>query len=222
MICWRVNSACTVTFASMQTYAIYALGFFAQGLFGMRILIQWFYSEREGRVVSPSLFWVFSLLGSFLFLIYGWLRSDLVILIGQTLSFYIYIRNLQLKNVWSRVPTIVQLAIFLLPMAVWLVVFTTEGTWAKIIDRNVWTDAFLLIGALGQILLNLRYLYQWYYSEKASESLLPLGFWIISAIASVMVIVYGFYRNDPVLLLAQSMGFFAYLRNIWLSVKIKG
>jgi len=37
----------------------------------------------------------------------------------------------------------------------------------------------------------------------------------------VMVIVYGFYRNDPVLLLAQSMGFFAYLRNIWLSVKTK-
>jgi lipid-A-disaccharide synthase-like uncharacterized protein len=205
----------------MQTYAIYALGFFAQGLFGMRILIQWFYSEREGRVVSPSLFWVFSLLGSFLFLIYGWLRLDLVILIGQTLSFYIYIRNLQLKKVWSRLSTHVQLAIFLLPVGVWLVVFTTQGTWAKIIDRNVWTDAFLLLGAFGQILLNLRYLYQWYYSEKASESLLPLGFWIISAIASVMVIVYGFYRNDPVLLLAQSMGFFAYLRNIWLSVKIK-
>jgi lipid-A-disaccharide synthase-like uncharacterized protein len=205
----------------MQTYAIYALGFFAQGLFGMRILIQWFYSEREGRVVSPSLFWVFSLLGSFLFLIYGWLRLDLVILIGQTLSFYIYIRNLQLKKVWSRLSTLVQLAIFLLPVGVWLVVFTTQGTWAKIIDRNVWTDAFLLLGAFGQILLNLRYLYQWYYSEKASESLLPLGFWIISAIASVMVIVYGFYRNDPVLLLAQSMGFFAYLRNIWLSVKIK-
>jgi lipid-A-disaccharide synthase-like uncharacterized protein len=68
------------------------------------------------------------------------------------------------------------------------------------------------------LLLNLRYLYQWYYSEQANESLLPLGFWLISAVASVMVVYYGFNRLDPVLLTAQSMGFVAYLRNIYLSL----
>jgi len=62
--------------------------------------------------------------------------------------------------------------------------------------------------------LNCRYLYQWYFSEKANESVLPLGFWIISLAASVMVVVYSIARQEPVLLVAQSLGIVVYLRNI--------
>ncbi len=79
--------------------SIYLLGFFAQSLFGARTVVQWVQSERVGRVVSPTWFWIFSLCGSSLFLVYGLLRHDVVILFGQTISFYIYIRNLQLKQV---------------------------------------------------------------------------------------------------------------------------
>ncbi len=185
----------------------------------MRILVQWFYSEREGRVVSPSLFWVFSLAGSFLFLVYGWLRADPVILLGQSLSFYIYIRNLQLKHVWKRVPLPWRIAIVIAPAAVWALAGGSAQTWGGMARQLSGFDVFLILGACGQLLLNLRYLYQWYHSEKAHESVLPLGFWLISAAASVMVIVYGLYRNDPVLLVAQSLGFFAYARNIWLCLK---
>ncbi|MCE2893148.1 MAG: lipid-A-disaccharide synthase N-terminal domain-containing protein [Flammeovirgaceae bacterium] len=63
----------------MNQYLIYALGFFAQGLFGARSIVQWYLSEREGRVVSPTLFWIFSLSGSSLFLLYGLIRQDVVI-----------------------------------------------------------------------------------------------------------------------------------------------
>lgn len=204
---------------TLSDVLIYSLGFFAQSLFGARIIVQWYKSEREGHVVSPTLFWIFSLCGSFLFLIYGVLRKDPIILLGQTLSFYIYIRNLQLKKFWLKIPLVWRIFISPLPFVLYLImIFTTPDSFQSVLSKLNYTDHVLLIGGIGQLLLNLRYLYQWYYSERANESLLPLGFWLISAAASVMVVYYGFNRLDPVLLIAQSMGFVAYLRNIYLSL----
>ncbi|MBK7651163.1 MAG: lipid-A-disaccharide synthase N-terminal domain-containing protein [Flammeovirgaceae bacterium] len=40
----------------MSDVLIYSLGFFAQSLFGARIIVQWYKSEREGHVVSPTCF----------------------------------------------------------------------------------------------------------------------------------------------------------------------
>lgn len=202
-----------------QDLLIYGLGFFAQSLFGARTIIQWIKSEREGRVVSPTLFWIFSICGSFLFLIYGVLRNDFVILFGQTISFYIYIRNLQLKGFWTKIPLFLRAIIFPLPplLLLWVGLFSPES-FNQIFSKADFTDLFIIIGSIGQLLLNFRYLYQWYHSEKANESILPLGFWVISACASVMVVIYGIYRHDPVLLVAQGLGLVAYLRNIYWSL----
>jgi lipid-A-disaccharide synthase-like uncharacterized protein len=188
-------------------------------LFGARTITQWIKSEREGRVVSPTLFWIFSLCGSFLFLIYGVLRNDIVILFGQTISFYIYIRNLQLKGFWIKIPYPFRVVILPLPLLLflWVGIYSPES-FEQTFSKADFTDRFIIIGSLGQLLLNVRYLYQWYHSEKANESILPLGFWVISAFASVMVVVYGFYRYDPVLLVAQGLGLIAYLRNIYWSL----
>lgn len=209
---------------SVQDLLIYGLGFFAQSLFGARTIIQWIKSEREGRVVSPTLFWIFSLNGSFLFLIYGVLRNDIVILFGQTISFYIYIRNLQLKGFWIKIPYALRVIILPLPLLLflWVGIYSPES-FEQTFSKADFTDRFIIIGSIGQLLLNFRYLYQWYHSEKVNESILPLGFWVISAVASVMVVVYGIYRHDPVLLVAQGLGLIAYLRNIyWSLVKLPG
>lgn len=204
---------------TIQDLLIYGLGFFAQSLFGARTIIQWIKSEREGRVVSPTLFWIFSLNASFLFLIYGVLRNDIVILLGQTLSYYIYVRNLQLKGFWKKIPFAGRVVLLPLPLLLFLWVgFFSPQSFNKIFSNADFTDSFIILGSIGQLLLNLRYLYQWYHSEKVKQSILPLGFWVISAIASVMVVVYGLYRHDPVLLVAQGLGLIAYLRNIYWSV----
>ena len=50
----------------MNAIFITAIGFLAQGFFSARILVQWIMSERAKRVLSPSLFWVFSLMGAYL------------------------------------------------------------------------------------------------------------------------------------------------------------
>jgi lipid-A-disaccharide synthase-like uncharacterized protein len=71
-------------------------GVVAQLLFGTRFLLQWIASERAGRSVMPLAFWFFSMGGGVLTLIYGLARRDGVIIIGQSLSVIIYLRNLML------------------------------------------------------------------------------------------------------------------------------
>jgi len=206
----------------VQKYGIYGLGFFAQSLFGARLIIQLIHSERKGKVVSPTIYWQLSLMASFLFLIYGIIRNDLVIIIGQTLSYLIYIRNLQLKNEWIKFSLAMRTVIWCLPvLALGWIIFGANNKLQEILAKNDLSNPIIAVGAVGQLMLNFRYIYQWYYSEKQNDSILPLGFWIISGVASVMILVYASYRIDPVLLVAQGIGIFAYVRNILIHFKAK-
>ena len=72
------------------------IGFSGQILFSMRFLIQWLKSEKEQKSVIPISFWYFSLGGSFLLLAYALHRRDPVFIVGQSMGFIIYIRNLVL------------------------------------------------------------------------------------------------------------------------------
>lgn len=72
------------------------LGFVAQFLFTMRFIVQWLASEKAKASVIPVAFWVFSLGGGFLLLVYSIARQDPVFIAGQGLGLLIYIRNLML------------------------------------------------------------------------------------------------------------------------------
>src|SRR5574344_1071575 len=87
--------------ATISQWIIYGLGFLAQGFFSLRILVQWIMSEKAKKVVSPTIFWVFSVAGSYLFFVYGWMRNDFAIMLGQVISYYIYLWNLKIKGVWN-------------------------------------------------------------------------------------------------------------------------
>jgi lipid-A-disaccharide synthase-like uncharacterized protein len=70
------------------------LGLVAQSLFFMRFLMQWIASERAGRSVIPVSFWLFSVGGGVLLLVYSLYRKDPVFIAGQSLGLFIYLRNL--------------------------------------------------------------------------------------------------------------------------------
>jgi lipid-A-disaccharide synthase-like uncharacterized protein len=203
----------------MNEYIIYGIGFMAQLLFGSRMVIQWIQSEKAGHVVSPVLFWKTSLFASALFLIYGLLREDMIIIAGQTISYFIYIRNLQLKGEWTQIAFSYRVGFFLLPLFIFLFAFYTGAQYYNIMTMQGSRYLTLVIGGIGQLLLNIRFIYQWYISEKSGISHLPLGFWIISAIGSVLVITYSLIRFDPVLFVAQAMGVVIYTRNITLYLR---
>ena len=71
-----------------------ALGFVAQALFSMRFLVQWIASERAGRSIVPTAFWIFSIGGGVLLFAYSLYRRDPVFIAGQGLGLFIYLRNL--------------------------------------------------------------------------------------------------------------------------------
>ena len=71
-------------------------GLVAQVIFAMRFVVQWIASERAGRSVMPVAFWFISLVGGLLTLIYGLIRREPIIIIGQVLAVFIYVRNLML------------------------------------------------------------------------------------------------------------------------------
>ena len=66
---------------------IYIIGYLAQICFSARLLFQWILSEKAKQVVSPSIFWLLSLLGSYVLLFDGWLRDDFAIILGQLIAY---------------------------------------------------------------------------------------------------------------------------------------
>jgi lipid-A-disaccharide synthase-like uncharacterized protein len=70
------------------------LGFAAQALFTARFLVQWIASERAGRSVIPLAFWIFSIFGGLLLLVYALYRKDAVFIAGQAFGVFVYLRNL--------------------------------------------------------------------------------------------------------------------------------
>lgn len=200
---------------------IFVLGFLAQALFGLRVLLQWWYSEKRREVVSPDIYWYASLFGSVLFIVYGVLRQDAVIVVGQIFSYAIYIRNLQLKGAWSKTPSTFRYAAIVFPF-VMLAIMIINMKHAIPVDTTVRSrQLFILLGWAGQFLLTFRFAVQLYYSEKKNNSVLPYPFWIISTSGSCLLLVYAWFRSDPVLFLAQALSLLVSLRNMNLLRKSK-
>lgn len=196
---------------------VYVIGFLAQICFSARLLFQWIMSEKAKQVVSPSIFWLLSLLGSYLLFFYGWLRDDFAIIFGQLISYYIYIWNLDIKHSWQKIPRPIRYLLIATPVFAIGYMFTEAQAFISQFFYNEEVPLWLLIwGSLGQIIFTLRFVYQWIYSKKRQESILPLGFWLISLAGSCIIVSYAIFRQDPVLILGQSTGVIVYSRNIWI------
>ena len=60
----------------------------------------------------------------------------------------------------------------------------------------------------------LRFAYQWYVSEKKKESVIPIGFWYLSLIGTIMILAYSIYRKDIVFSTASVLNAMIYIRNL--------
>ncbi|MGB0499047.1 MAG: lipid-A-disaccharide synthase N-terminal domain-containing protein [Rubricella sp.] len=69
-------------------------GLAAQAIFMCRFLVQWITTERAKKSVIPISFWWLSIIGAACLLLYGVLRQDIVIILGQGFGFIVYARNL--------------------------------------------------------------------------------------------------------------------------------
>ncbi|MDO1501116.1 lipid-A-disaccharide synthase N-terminal domain-containing protein [Winogradskyella maritima] len=206
----------------MKDWMIYSIGFLAQILFSSRLIVQWVKSEKQKKVVTPTLFWTLSLIASFLLFIYGYLRLDFAIMLGQSLTYYIYIRNLQLQGEWKRYPKIAQIGFVILPILIGVYYFNNNKIDIDLLFKNEAIPIWLLIlGIAAQVVFTLRFIYQWLYSEREKTSSLPMGFWVMSLIGALMILCYAIIRKDPVLFVGHLFGIIIYARNAMLIRKNK-
>ena len=75
-----------------------ALGITAQVIWSSRFLLQWIIAERRGKSELPAIFFIMSLVGSFLTLAYASHIGDAILIAGQIPGPIIYGRNLVLQR----------------------------------------------------------------------------------------------------------------------------
>ncbi|MGY8934111.1 MAG: lipid-A-disaccharide synthase N-terminal domain-containing protein [Flavobacteriales bacterium] len=199
----------------MNDYFIYTIGLIAQILFSIRLLVQWISSEKEKKVVAPTLFWSISLIASLLLFIYGYLRNDFAIMLGQFITYYIYIRNLQLKHQWGKVQKGIRIFFIYFPISTLLITFL-QGAYdiTQLFNKDHISSWLLVLGIVSQLVFTFRFIYQWIYSERIKTSVLPAGFWIISLLGAILILIYAIFRKDPILFIGQIFGLVVYIRNL--------
>jgi lipid-A-disaccharide synthase-like uncharacterized protein len=74
---------------------------------------------------------------------------------------------------------------------------------------------WLVIGFAGQALFSMRFLIQWWTSERQKRSVIPVAFWYFSLAGGVTLLCYAIYRQDPVFIAGQAGGLFIYSRNLY-------
>ena len=89
-------------------------------------------------------------------------------------------------------------------------------------DVNPLDALWLTVGVLGQLMFTARFLVQWWASEKAGRSVVPVTFWYFSILGSLIVLAYGIHKLEPVIIIGQLPGTVIYARNLWLIRKERG
>lgn len=74
---------------------------------------------------------------------------------------------------------------------------------------------WLVVGFSGQLVFTARFVLQWLHSERHRKSLIPIGFWYLSILGSLTLLIYAIHRHDPVFIVGQLFGILVYSRNLY-------
>ncbi len=192
-----------------------AFGWVGQVLFTLRVVHQWYQSERAGQSHVTAAFWWYSLAGTVASLVYVVYRQDPVFISGFLVNGFLYARNLSLSRP-SREGR--RRGSPVAPLLLGLVVFGAVTVWSVAQnDRIVSYDhplAWLVVGFTGQVLWTSRFLVQWYVSERLGRSVLPPVFFWISLAGAPFLFAWAVYRVDWVMMAAYALNPLPYVRNL--------
>jgi lipid-A-disaccharide synthase-like uncharacterized protein len=89
--------------------------------------------------------------------------------------------------------------------------------------RMTVTEAvWVIVGFGAQALFSMRFIIQWFVSERAKRSIVPVAFWYFSIAGGSLLFAYSIYRGDPVFMVGQGGGLIIYLRNLYFIHKNRG
>lgn len=75
-----------------------------------------------------------------------------------------------------------------------------------------WT--WFLVGMIGEGVFFMRFVVQWYASERQKRTVVPMAFWYLSLAGTALVLAYAVFVINPVFILAYSLNVFLYVRNL--------
>lgn len=81
--------------------------------------------------------------------------------------------------------------------------------------------SLIIFGFAAQFIFFLRFVVQWWESEKQGKSVIPPLFWYLSVVGTIMILIYSVIKKDIVFSVASVLNLLIYLRNISLLVKKK-
>ena len=82
-------------------------------------------------------------------------------------------------------------------------------------------DPWALIGWVGQLFFSSRFIVQWIATERKKQSIIPVSFWYLSIVGSLLLLAYGFYIKKPVYIVGYLFNSVIYVRNLYFIYKKK-
>jgi lipid-A-disaccharide synthase-like uncharacterized protein len=87
---------------------------------------------------------------------------------------------------------------------------------SSIVEQVAGSPFWFLIGLAGQMIFGFRFVLQWIASEYKKRSHVPVAFWYISILGSLVLLTYSIHRKDLVFMLGLSLNTLIYVRNLHL------
>ncbi|MDR3548856.1 MAG: lipid-A-disaccharide synthase N-terminal domain-containing protein [Candidatus Pacebacteria bacterium] len=79
---------------------------------------------------------------------------------------------------------------------------------------NELMNPWVIFGFFGQFVFFMRFVFQWLKSEKKHEVVIPMSFWWLSIIGSILILIYSIHIKDIVFSTAQVLSLAIYVRNM--------
>lgn len=198
---------------------LYPFGFIAQGLFGLRFLVQWIASERKKRSVTPFLFWQLSLVGNLVLLFHSLIQLYFPMSLVQAINSIMSWRNMNLlgpKSRQVRFSTVLTTLFFGASLIVGFFLLQSDAiSWLASPHSAHISWGIHLLGIIGILSFAVRFWVQWWQAESNKEGHLTESFWWISLFGAYVSGIYFFVVNDWVNFIGPLFGLVPYTRNLY-------
>ncbi len=71
-----------------------------------------------------------------------------------------------------------------------------------------------IVGWLGNATFSSRFVVQWYATERSKKVVVPVAFWWLSLLGSLLLLIYAFRQKDSVFVYAYLFPWIPYTRNL--------
>jgi lipid-A-disaccharide synthase-like uncharacterized protein len=87
---------------------------------------------------------------------------------------------------------------------------------SSITEQVAGNPFWFTVGLAGQMVFGARFILQWIVSEYKKRSHVPVAFWYISLVGSMILLCYSIHRKDLIFMLGLSLNTLIYIRNLHL------